>query len=531
MMSIKNYFTLLFLITMGTQIVTGQLDSTRLNENNVSALITDDGTFFYDEINQENGYEVPKGAGIHALRSMQFWFATKDVNGQLHFSKGGVPGQGSDIFNGPISDPGTYSSQQYQNNWEKSVWTICQSTIDDYITNYECQQDPDCTDEQIPMTSDELEMLNNWPAHGDVSNDQLFYLAPFYDNPGQSGSGDGIYDPSSGDVPIIKGCCATYTIQNDEAHAHTLSNTDPIGIELRIMFYQYRTWDYLNEVTFVDITAINRSGQNYPEFVHSVAIEGALGNEADDYLGCDSLSNTMYFYNADNNDENGYGQNPPAIGIVGLDQNMTACVPFTGSESNASTWNLMKGLKGNGDPWIHPDGYETNYVFSGNPMNSSEWSELSEGNSAGGKKGLLSLDFGQFNDGDTLKQSYAIVYSRDNDHLNSVQTLLDNSQQVKDFYVNDSDVPCENGTWDVEQYEKEGFILAPNPSTGMIRLLNPGNVKVEMDIYNMRGQLVKSIAETSLQEIPLDLQGYESGIYFAQIKSEKGSLIKKIVIK
>lgn len=529
-MPLKHFILLLFIVT-GLQFVNGQLDTTRLNKNNVSALITDDGTFFYDEVNQENGYEVPKGSGIHALRSMQFWFAAKDANGQLYLSKGGVPGQGSDIFNGPISDPGTYSSQMYQDTWEKSVWTICQSTIDNFITNYECDMDPDCTDDQIPMTNDELFRINNWPAHGDVSKNQLFYLAPFYDNPGQSGSGDGIYDPSSGDVPIIKGCCATYTIQNDEAQSHTLSNTDPIGIELRIMFYQYRTWDYLNDVTFVDIQVINRSGQDYPEFVHSVALEGALGNETDDYLGCDSLSNTMYFYNADNNDENGYGQNPPAIGIVGLSEDMTACVPYSGFESNASTWNLMKGLQSNGNPWLHPDGYESQYVYSGNPTNTGDWSELSEGNVAGGKKGLLSLDFGQFNDGDTLNQSYAIVYSRGTDYLNSVQTLLSKSLQVKDFYVNDSDVPCEKGTWNVEHLEKEDFFVAPNPSMGLSQLYNPGSVKIEIDIYNMRGQLITSITETSLQEIPLDLRGYESGVYFTHIKSEKGRLIKKIVIK
>ena len=525
----------LFICLIALTNLFGQYDSTRLNQNNVSAFISDDGTFFFDYANQEKGYEIQKGSGVHALKNMQFWFAVKDANGQIHFSQGGVPGQGSDIFNGPISSPGTYNSQQYQDNWGKSVWTICQSTIDNYTANYECDQDPDCTDDQVPLTSDEIFRIINWPAHGDVSNNQSFYLAPYYDNPNNNGSGDGFYDPSQGDVPIIKGCCATYTIQNDKAQAHTLTNTDPIGIELHITFYQYRTWDYLNDVTFMDIKAINYSGQDYPEFVHSVAIDAALGNETDDYFGCDSISNTMYFYNADNDDENsstslGYGQNPPAIGVVGLNQDMTSCVPYSGNESVVEKWNLMKGKMANGTSWMHPNGFETQYVYSGNPNNPSEWSELEQANTSGNAQGLLSVNLGNFNNGDTLNQSYAIVYSRNGNHVNNVQSLIDNAMNVKSFYVNDSDIPCSEGTWDIEEHNNLDVTIAPNPSSGIIHIMNPAKNNLTISVYDLQGKVVEEYSKSDSEMIEIDLSKNQTGVYFIHVRTQDEAAIRKVII-
>jgi len=527
--------TLLFCSTLLANTF-AQLDSTSLNQNNVSAFISDDGTFFYDYENNRKGYEVPKSSGKHALKTMQFWFAAKDASGQIHFSQGGVPGQGSDIFNGPISDPGTYSSQQYQDNWYKSVWPICQSTIDNYTTNYECNQDPNCTDDPAPMSNDEIFRLINWPAHGDVSFGQSFYLAPFRETPNNMSNWDGIYDTSQGDVPFIKGCCATYTIQNDEGESHTLTNTAPIGIELHIMFYQYSTLDYLNDVTFVDVIAINRSNVDYPEFLHSVVVDADIGNDTDDYFGCDSISNTMYFYNADNDDENGsqypgYGTNPPSIGIVGLNQNMTSCVPYSGGGNVTNKWNLMKGLQENGDPWLHPNSYETQYVFSGNPSNSGDWSEFGVGNTPGSAQGILSLDFGNLNSGDSVKQSYAIIYARDGDHLNNVQSNIDNAYNVKIFYENESDIPCTEGTWNIEEQINPDITLAPNPSSGIVHLMNPNKNNLSITICNLQGKVIKKHSVSNQNVIDIDLSEKQSGVYFVHVEIQNQMIVKKIVIR
>ena len=66
-----------------------QINSILLEHNNVSATISDLGTYFRDVESDEMGYEVPKESGLHTIYSTQFWFAGKDQLDSLHFVHGG----------------------------------------------------------------------------------------------------------------------------------------------------------------------------------------------------------------------------------------------------------------------------------------------------------------------------------------------------------------------------------------------------------------------------------------------------------
>ncbi|RYM32097.1 T9SS type A sorting domain-containing protein [Brumimicrobium glaciale] len=508
-----------------------QIHSSILDHNNVSASISDAGTFCYDYTNQGLGYEVPKGSGRHAIYSTQFWFAAIDAQGEIHFVQGGVPNQGTDVFNGPISDPGTYTNPEYQNKWNNSVWSICQTDIDNFVLTYECGLDPNC-DEVYPLTNEAIMTINNWPAHGDDNSGQSYYLAEYFDY-----DSDGSYNPMAGDYPIIKGCCATYMIQNDAAEPHSYTNTNVIGIEMHYLFYQYKTWDYLNDVTFVDITVINRSNTNYPEFIHSIAVDADIGNSTDDYYGCDSLNNLTYFYNADNDDEDhlqtlGYGVNPPAIGIVSLNNDMTSSVPYADAGLTVSNkWNLMNGLKADGSSWLNPNAIATKYVFSGNPNIPSEWSALSVGHQNFEAKSLTSVNVGSFNIGDTLKQSYAITYARNGNHLENVQSVIDRASDVKDFYINESDIPCTDGTTNLEKLEDFNVSISPNPSSGIVNINNYDKNPLSITVLDLQGKVLLEKPFTSESKIEIDLRDQRSGIYFFHLRTESGSLVRKIVIR
>src|SRR5690554_5634157 len=119
-------FKFFFVCALSTPLVFGQLDSTHLNHNNVSAFVSDAGSYFYDFDNQRKGYEVPKHSGVHALKNMQFWFAVKDANGQIRMSQGGVPGQGSDVFNGPISD----RSEEHTSELQSRPHLVCRLLLE-----------------------------------------------------------------------------------------------------------------------------------------------------------------------------------------------------------------------------------------------------------------------------------------------------------------------------------------------------------------------------------------------------------------
>ena len=103
---------LIFLIFLSSMHAFGQLSTSILDQNNVSAMINNGGTFFNDELNGTHGYEVPKGSGAHAFYSAAFWFGGVDQDSMLHLS-GSRFVSGADIFPGPIATAGMYTSVDY----------------------------------------------------------------------------------------------------------------------------------------------------------------------------------------------------------------------------------------------------------------------------------------------------------------------------------------------------------------------------------------------------------------------------------
>lgn len=530
----KNVNYLLILLLSTTFNGHSQTNYTFLDHNNVSAYISDAGTFFVDVLTTEAGYEVPKGSGHDAIYSTQFWFAGKDVGGNIHFSQGGYPGSGRDVFNGPISGEGTYDTPEYQSQWGVSMWSICQADIDHYVTWWKCQNGiivDDCELVSEPSMA-LINLLNSWPAHGDVSIGQSYFLAPFFDY-----DMDGVYSPADGDYPIIKGCCATYMIQNDAAESHSYSLSDSIGLEIHYMFYQYESVDYLNDATFVDVMAINRGNTNYLEFAHSIYVDADLGNYSDDYFGCDSTNSVMYFYNADNIDENnppslGYGIDPPALGIVSLEHSLTSSSYYgqAGGFSIQEKWNAMNGLQFSGAPWLNPLGEDTKFTFSGNPSSGTEWNETTAGNASGDRRALASFFNGPLNSGDTLFQSYAILYTRDGNHLENAEAIINLAAEVKNFYDAETEMPCTTETASIGSLSNERIALSPNPSRGYFEVTSAEKM-LSLTIFNTQGQKVYDLPVVNSNFVKCDLSAESHGLYLMQVQTEKGISMTKLVLE
>ncbi len=188
--------------------------------NDVKAIIEVGGSMWQNRQVGASSYEVPKGSGNHVIYSGSIWMGGLDVNGQLKLAaiKFRV---GNDFWAGPLSqvvnsgnyDPGqpvgfdairdfgaATISPDICTEYDK-FFTIRKAEVVAFSLAFECNLDPECTDEFPVLTNDVLNRINNWPAHGDISVGQDFYLAPFYDYPSEGSSGDGVYDPSQGDHP------------------------------------------------------------------------------------------------------------------------------------------------------------------------------------------------------------------------------------------------------------------------------------------------------------------------------------------
>jgi hypothetical protein len=308
--------------------------STFLEFNNVKALIHTGGNLWQITGQNFSQYEVPKGSGIMALFTSALWLGGIDINGQLKIAAVRYR-QGQDYWTGPLTDGGDAeiipaTCVEYDRHFvitqdEVRLFNAWfQAGIDDAENGTNIQA-TEFGDYEIPAS------ILNWPAHGDESLGQNYYLAPFYDR-----DGDGNYDPQNGDYPwydiektldckvdrtvTLYGDQTVWWVMNDKGNIHTETGADPLGMEIRCQAFAFATNDEINNMTFYNYELVNRSTQTLYNTYFGVFIDGALGGPNDDYVGCDVSRGLGYTYNGNDFDATdggylGYGDNPPAAGV------------------------------------------------------------------------------------------------------------------------------------------------------------------------------------------------------------------------
>lgn len=323
---------------------------TQLELNNVRALVETGGSLWQDRATNSASYEVPKGSGNTAIYAGALWMGGVDVNGQLKLA--GVQfRQGNDFWTGPLTmiagteDPANNIAGFGPAEIEADVclqydkhFIITKQEVELFNAWFEAGLFDDANGtntqaENFPGYSIP-EIILNWPAHGDVSRDQDFYLAPFYDR-----DGDGVYNPvTGGDYPwydlendvdcqsssdrrvTLFGDQTLWWVFNDKGNIHTETGGDPIGMEIHAQAFAFATNDEVNNMTFYNYEMINRGTQTLFETYFCQWVDADVGGSEDDYVGCDVNRGLGYAYNGDAFDEDnngaiGYGSNPPAIGV------------------------------------------------------------------------------------------------------------------------------------------------------------------------------------------------------------------------
>ena len=330
--------------------------------NNVRALVETGGSLWQDRANGSASYEVPAGSNKFVLYSGALWMGGEDVNGQLKLAAH-MFRQGNDFWAGPLGDlidgTGNYDPFVIQNadlelyrdygaaeiipseclKYDR-FYTIRKAEVRQFIAWWNCDQGitapEDC--EGVEQPDDEvMNRILNWPAHGDISLGQDFYLAPFYDNSTESQAANGIYDPiNDGDYPwydiedeidcrndrrvTLFGDETHWWVFNDKGNIHTETGGDPIGMEVRAQAFAFATDDAINDMTFYNYELINRGTQTLYNTYFGQWVDSDIGAAANDYVGCDVGRGLGFGYNGESSDagqggQDPYGASPPAIGV------------------------------------------------------------------------------------------------------------------------------------------------------------------------------------------------------------------------
>lgn len=446
----KTFIQYILLITCAPFICAQSYITKNLELNDVNLLANSDGSLFLNRSINAPGYEVPKGTGNNVIFASNFWFGginqTNDTLVSSFKYRNNLV-----FFNGPVSTTNAYNSIDYIEEYDQSIWKVSKAEIEYHIDNFDQQG------YEAPHG------IKNWPGNGITQVGVSQYLAPYVDV-----NNDGQYNADDGDYPCIRGDEAVYMIVND-AKGATLPTTSPpdgLGLEIHIMLYQFSANDYIDQTTFINLRIINRGQNVFSAFKPSFYVDADIGFAFDDYIGCDTNNNVGYAYNATNFDPggsgaSGYGNNPPAVGVVCLNHKMDyfgyylnggPSLPYTDPVTPVQYWNYMNGYWKDGTPWVKGGtGYTgtigasstpAKYLYPGNPLTQSGWSEVNtDGNGYSNpndedKRFIITSESQSFVPNQIVEYDYAIIFDNSGNHLENANNIIGLAEQVEGYFQN-----------------------------------------------------------------------------------------------
>jgi hypothetical protein len=497
----------------------GQGPVTMYPENsNVKYAVSNNGTFFHSLLPGANGgYIVPKDSMVSAIYAMSFMAVGTNSNGNL---RGAVAQyMASDFSPGPyLPTVANYNSQSYIDKYGTSLWYITKVQIDDHMAHW---MDPGYV---VTPT------IASWPGNGDTGNGESLLLAPFYDV-----DGDHVYEPESGDYPLIRGDQAVYTIINDGKGVHQ-SGLDPAQLEVHMLFYQYEDSvdQALSNTVFFQTTVFNRGTQTLNDFHVGHLLDFDLGNPHDDYIGTEPSRHLTYTYNGDLDDEDfsgnpGYGLTPPAAGIINLDGSLNSNIPLSNSPIlSASEYNnILSGLLPNGVPLLDGDSLPTTYLYNDIDPTTG-WNEfMGIGNLPGDRRSVTAYNAEVLSPGKILCYNNAAIFAR-KDVANltaSVDSLFQVADHIQDFY-DLQNFYCETQFLGLSEQQTLSVSVYPNPAKDYIQV--EGVTSGTYRVINLEG---KEILSGNLETPIIQIDSLKNGFYILEItsgrKRDRKSFVKE----
>lgn len=550
----KKYYPILIISLINV------LDSTAQNYydlevNNIKARVNNNINLFNKNSIQDGGFESILNGYTSSIYSSSLWIGAELPDGGLAVAaeRNYNPIE-KDFFFGPVADNSMGLDFQSYNR----VFPINISDINQHIAWHNCLQNQSC-DISLSFPNYSIsQSIIDWPAHGNVSNGESFYLAPFEDV-----DGDGVYNPENGDYPKMKGDEAVFYILND-MKVHNVSGGASLGIEVQVMVYSYDTnIESINNTVYVNYKIYNRSKVvNFSTVKIGVYTDFDIVCPSNDFLGCDTNRNMYYGYNSILNDSLNISQNScspetagaPAQGVKFLNEAMDRFSYYgssgggTGAPTTAPYYwptqfynYLSSGWKDGSSLYYGGDGYygntgvtnvQSNYAFSSNPSSAGGWTQTEDGD----VKGLGIIEKQNFNGGDVICFDLAYIFNLDKtvSNLENVNQLLVASDEVQNFYENNQ-LGCDHLFTSVGEEKSQVIepLVYPNPFSDKTTISFNRNIEEgKLDLFNSLGQKVNSFELQNKKELMISRRDLNRGVYFYQVSDRKGVFFTgKLIVK
>jgi len=200
---------------------------------------------------------------------------------------------------------------------------------------------------------------------------------------------------------------------------------------------------------------------------------------------------------------------------------------FTNSDGVSGTYNATGGYSGTftGNSTTAVDAYGTLNVNVGSTPAATPVTRLKTTQT-------ISLDYLFFSNVGTVTQT-TYSYYKDGSPMSvpvfrSTHTNI-NVPLMQIDYTTDSLESFENQLLGNTTFQVSGFSIVPNPATDFITIQTKNNESIRnLKIVDMNGRI---IIESNPIENTFDLSQLQKGTYFAQIKTDSGTFVKKIIKK
>lgn len=382
---------------------------------------------FLNEFDSE--FHIPADSITTTIYSYNPWLAGFDSLENLIVSASfyGDPG-GRDYRNGIATSPEADF---------KRVWAISRAEISQLRRDY--------LEDQILDMRPSYDLLT-WPAKGNphflqnldfsfVSTNPDSLPAPFVDV-----NGNGIYNVFEGDYPVMKGDRMLWWAMTD-ATEHTDSHSPRyFSIDVLNTLYVFDCTEnsLTSNTLFYEFQAVNRNTSNFHAMYLGFVTDFQIGCIGDDLVGSLPESNSVFGYNlyaidGGGNpsfcqyDITGFLENNPVQSITflnhtldhaispwscGICDNPGTNLPFNLTERYnylKSIWRDGSHLVEGGSGWNSSD-IETDFIFNGNPSDSTFWTMCDYNSQIGNR--LMISSHGPFNfaSGDTITSRQAFIF-------------------------------------------------------------------------------------------------------------------------
>ncbi|MEZ4805401.1 MAG: T9SS type A sorting domain-containing protein [Bacteroidia bacterium] len=496
-----------------------------LDINDLSIGINNDGSLFsrsdfVDAVENPPTFRSKSIGCLNAHHTAALWMGGLNSSTKnLHLAAQTYKQRGSDYLPGPVNTTtmiyDSIISKQYN-----QVWKVDRETIDDFRKNR--------LNSGYIIPSSILDWPGNSPAN--YTNP----MAPYVDV-----DNNGVYDPTQGDYPKIKGDQMLWWVFNDLG-IHGETGGRSLGAQINASAYAYKDIRLtpsdpnfiINRTMFVDYTVFNSSMNTYDDFLIGIMNDIDLGFYGDDMVSCDTLENAGFGFNASNFDpgKDGFGKNPPMVFCKFMNQKMDYFMTYSNSPGGNNGFPLNPNTF---YAYLQSSFYFKDTIRSNNPYQITGYPcSLAPASQLNDVRFLMSSKQNTFAPGTqkTLSFSYILVHDPNIDFLkDSCDKPKQSIQKIQNWYDADSFPRKPYWPASIPEIGKNDLIVFPNPSNSKV-FVKAENPIQSIEVFSSNGQLLLSMRSIDSNLIEMDTCDFAEGIYILKAVSD-GTIIRKTFIK